>query len=122
MPRLCCALIPLTVVLALTGCQSNEAFQASLHSATTDISHGRLDSARLTLDQADSLASGAVEHQKVADLNAVINGAEAMIDGQPEAAASAWSSVEDKRLRLQIQHEAEVMGINLQSNNQEDTR
>ena len=122
MPRLSCALIPLTVVLALTGCQSNEAFQASLHSATTDISHGRLDSARLTLNEADSLASGAAEHQKVADLNAVINGAEAMIDGRPQAAASAWSSVKDARLRQQIQHEAEVMGINFKSNNQEDAR
>ena len=120
MPRLSCALLPLTLVLALTGCQSNEAFQASLRSASTDISNGRLDSARLTLNEADSLASGAAEHQKVADLNAVINGAEAMIDGRPGAAASAWSSVKDARLRRQIQHEAEAMGINLNTNHQED--
>tara|TARA_B100001121_G_C18566964_1_gene563157 strand:+ start:221 stop:547 length:327 start_codon:yes stop_codon:yes gene_type:complete len=108
--------------MVLTGCQSNEAFQASLRSASNDISNGRLDSARLTLNEANSLASGAVEHQKVADLNAVINGAEAMIDGRPEAAASAWSSVKDSRLRQQIEHEAEVMGINLKSNHQEDAR
>ena len=122
MPRLFCALIPLTLILGLTGCKSNEAFRASLQSAATEISQGRLDSARVTLVKADSLASDTSEPQKVADLNAVINGAEAMIDGHPGAAASAWSSVEDPRLRQQIRREAEAMGINLKSNNQEDAR
>ena len=122
MPRLLCALIPLTLILGLTGCQSNEAFRASIQNAATDISQGRLDSARMTLARADSLASDTTQHQKVADLNAVINGAEAMIDGHPAAAASAWSSVEDPGLRQQIKREAEAMGISLKTNNQEDAR
>ncbi|MCH2134249.1 MAG: hypothetical protein MK116_10905 [Phycisphaerales bacterium] len=127
MSRLSCALIPLAAALLMTGCQSSEAFNTSLRRATNDISHGRLDQARSSLDEAGTLASGDGERQKVHDLNAVVDGAEAMIDGDASAAAAAWSSVEDAGLRRQLRREAGAMGLDLDSqprtsNNQEDTR
>ena len=117
MPRLHCALIPLATALLMAGCQSNEAFNASISRATIDISKGRLEQARTTLFEADSLASGPDEQQKVEDLTAVVNGAEAMINGDSVAASVAWSNVEDDNLRWQLQREAKAMGLQLESNN-----
>ena len=117
MPRLHCALIPLTAALLMTGCHSSEAFNASISRATIDISKGRLEQARTNLFEADSLASGSSEQQKVEDLNAVVDGAEAMIQGDSAGASVAWSNVEDDRLRWQLQREAKSIGLELNSNN-----
>jgi hypothetical protein len=122
MSHLNTALMTMVAGLCLIGCRSNEAFNASLHRATTDISRGHLDGARSALHEADSLATGTAERQKVADLTAVVSGAEAMIDGRSHAAAAAWSSVEDPGLRFQLKREAAAMGLQLDSNNQEDSR
>lgn len=122
MPRYLRALIPLTVALLMTGCHSSEAFNTSLRHATTDISQGRLGQARTSLFEADSLASDSAERQKVRDLTAVVDGAEAMIDGDSAGAAAAWSNVEDVSLRRQLQQEAEAMGLEINPSNQEDTR
>ena len=53
----------------------------------------------------------------VEDLNAVVDGAEAMINGDSMSAAIAWSNVQDDQLRWQLQREAEAMGLQLDSNN-----
>ena len=117
MQRLSCALISLTAAFLVAGCQSNEAFHASISRATIDISKGRLEQARSTLHEADSLASAPGDRQKVEDLNAVVDGAEAMINGDSMSAAIAWSNVQDDQLRWQLQREAEAMGLQLDSNN-----
>jgi len=117
MQRLSCALIPLASALLMAGCQSNEAFHASISRATVDISNGRLEQARATLHEADALADDPGDRQKVEDLNAVVDGAEAMINGDSTSAAIAWSNVEDDHLRWQLEREAKSMGLQIDSNN-----
>ena len=116
-------LISLTAVAtltAITGCQAPQAFQQSLTQATQDISQGQLDSARSSLMHARSLASGPRDRQKVDDLNAIVDGAQAMISGRATSAAQAWSRVQDPDLRKQIQREANAMGLDLDGQPQEN--
>lgn len=122
MRRLPCAMTMLTVALLMTGCHSSKAFHTSIQQATRDISDGRLDAARLEIDQADRLASDSSEQQKVEDLNSIVDGAEAMINGDPEAANAAWSSIHDDELRWQLEQEARSAGLAVNSNHKESIR
>ena len=111
----------LVTLIGMTGCQSPETFNQSLSHAARDISQGHLEAARSSLDQAGSLASDSRQAQKVADLTAIIDGAEAMIDGRPEGAAEAWARVEDPDLRVQIRREASALGLQMHTRRQEYT-
>lgn len=122
MRSLPCAMTMLTVALLMTGCQSSKAFHTSIQQATRDISDGRLDAARLEIIQADRLASDISDEQKVEDLTAIVDGAQAMIDGDPNAANAAWSSIHDDELRWQLEQEARSAGLVVNSNHKESIR
>ena len=117
-----CAMTLMTFIFLMSGCHSSEAFHASIQKATRNISDGRLDAARLEVAEADQLASNSKELRKVSDLNLVLDGAEAMIQGDPTTAVDSWSGIQNDSLRMQLEKHARSIGISVNSNQKEQIR
>ncbi|MHC4990165.1 MAG: hypothetical protein ACYTGC_04220 [Planctomycetota bacterium] len=115
----------LTAVVLIGGCSSTKRvdddsalvtqdreFQQSLVLTTESINQAELESARTHLRTARSLARTQGQRRKVQSLHQLLNGAEALMAGEPVQAQEAWSQIKDPRLKQEVQQKASTIGMN----------
>ena len=115
-------------LLPVTGCSSmpwskkakaepqplvNHNFHDHLASAVTAIKAAELDAASQQLDAADAAAKTLKEREQVESLRKLVAGARAMMAGQGQRAADAWSQIPDSQLRLQVRDRSTQLGFRL---------
>lgn len=120
------ALCVLGTATWLAGCQSTgsqaweelragryQNFQTNLTLTTEAINAGELAQAREHLKGTERLASSAAQRRKVQSLEQLIDGAEALRDGDPDKARIAWAQIEEPRLRREVRHKARLIGMDV---------
>ena len=117
------AVLCLTAGLALSsgvGCSST-AFEReqqrltslddAMRSAAERLNAADLPAAGEQLDAADGLADSDYERRKIESLRRVIAGAEALGEGDGDAAADEWSRIPSPTLRYEVQEKAAGVGV-----------
>jgi hypothetical protein len=87
------------------------AYLTHLNATTQAINAGDLRTARAQLDQAASTARSPLHRAQVADLDALLLGAEALMLGDGQSAREAWSNIDDPQLRGQVRDRAATLGL-----------
>jgi len=114
----------LAAVVVVAGCQSApdtdsasraQQFREQLALSTTAIGKGDLERARTHLGEAEQRVASDAEQQKVASLNQLIAGAELMMSGDAQAAATEWSQIEDPALAREVHFKAQQAGVSIPS-------
>ncbi|MCH2134235.1 MAG: hypothetical protein MK116_10835 [Phycisphaerales bacterium] len=114
-------LIFLAAGCLLAGCASTTHVKAGQHDQFRDalvdscraIQASDFAAARRHLDHANDLTGDLEQAGKVADLELVLVGAEAMNSGQPEVAARSWLAIRDRSLKQQLVALARAEGIDI---------
>lgn len=103
--------------LTLGGCEytqrqvQTQLFRGHIIDSTEAIRRGELGRAEVHLASARQLAEGPSQHEKVRSLETLIEGAEALLRGDGDAAAASWSMIEDPRLRREVRLKARSLDI-----------
>ena len=117
------AVLCLTAGLALSsgvGCSSTAyereqqrltELDAAMRTAAERLNAADLPAATEQLDVADDLVASDYERRKVESLRRVVSGAEALGEGDGEAAADEWSRIPSRALRYEIQEKAAGVGV-----------
>ena len=113
--------LTLCAASTLCGCASvtqveagrHDRFRNALVESCRSIKAGDFQAARGHLRQASSLARGNEQSAKIADLELVCQGAEALHAGRPGEAAASWLAIQDIQLKNQLIELAREEGINL---------
>jgi hypothetical protein len=114
----------LAAVVMLIGCQSShrtseiqrareQAFKMHLVQSTEAINAGDLAAAASHLDGARETASSTAQRRKVESLAQLIDGAEALLGGDPDDAVTHWALIEDERLGQEVRVKARVIGMDV---------
>ena len=118
----CFTMIALASLLSLApGCASTTQVKAGAHDQFRNalvescraVNMGELHAAELHLSEARALATSPQHAAKVADMELVLSGAQAMNNGHPREAARAWLAIRDRSLKNQVISLAEDEGIDL---------
>ena len=87
------------------------AFREKLTLTAQSINAGDLDTARLQLTRTRATVATPRQLQKVDDLELLIVGAEALREGKPDGARTAWGQIEEPHLRREVRHKARLIGL-----------
>ena len=120
----------LAVALLLVGCATGTRIQTEpvgfgqfdeqLVLTTHAIKAGDLEQARAYLKEARGFASTPKQHTKVAGLDHLINGAEALMAGDPARARTEWARIDEPHLNREVRHKARLIGMDLPARSRED--
>ncbi len=109
------------LVSVLSGCSSTplvegeaEAlYRMRMRAAADAIAQAELETARIHLTEARSLAMTERQVERVESLEKLRGGAAAMMEGNVEAARVQWSQIEDPDLSNQVRRLAGNMGVSV---------
>lgn len=106
----------LGMLMVLGGCQSatQAEFDQAIQQSAVAISAADLTLAREKLEQARHHAPTDAERIKVDSLSKLVDGAEAYMAGDVNAAATAWSQIQDATLRVQVYQQAKAAGLHIE--------
>lgn len=96
------------------------AFDQQMVVTTQAINAGELDQAREHLDQAGREASSPGQQQMVRSLQRLVDGAEALRNGDPDRARDEWARIDEPRLRREVRHKARLIGMDVPKATLED--
>lgn len=89
------------------------AFDDAIYNASMAVNEGELEQARQHVGDAESLAVTEAHHRKVRSMYNLIDGADALMQGNGAAAGRFWSRIEDPALRAEVRAKARAHQINV---------
>ena len=129
--RACCMLV---VAVVVVGCQSSpdigvdqrttnryQACSELVMLSTQSIKAGDLAQAREYLKGAAASATAARQQQQIRSLTRLVDGAEALRDGDPDRARAEWARIEEPRLRREVRHKARLIGLDVPTASESET-
>ena len=124
----------LVVAVMVVGCQTSPDIGAAEHTtnhyqacsemvtlSTQSIRAGDLAQAREYLQGAAASATTARQQQQVRSLTRLVDGAEALRDGDPDLARAEWARIEEPRLRREVRHKARLIGMDVPTASEGET-
>jgi len=111
----------IVAVVFLPGCQSGqkatragqERFRQNVSACTQAIRAGDLADAKALLAKADDDARSFDQKRKTQSLGGLIDGAEALMDGNAQLARAKWSQIEDPLLGREVRVKANLIGMDV---------
>ncbi|WP_432798538.1 hypothetical protein [Poriferisphaera sp. WC338] len=110
--------VVIAIIMMMTGCSlisetrvDNQLFRQHMVACTQAISHGDLQQAEVHLSEARPMAVTNRQKRQIRSLQALIEGAEALMNGNGDLAEAHFSRIEDPYLRREVRIKARQVNL-----------